>query len=108
MDNARSASGIRLSRWFREKSIILMEDNKYSFLVAKDANKIEIKHAVETLFNVKVLDVATRNLKGKSRGLSVVIGAVAPDTKQRYCKSWLKVIRLKSSATCSRFGKRRK
>ena len=40
-----------------EKSIILMEDNKYSFLVAKDANKIEIKHAVETLFNFDFIGI---------------------------------------------------
>ena len=86
-----------------EKSIILMEDNKYSFLVAKDANKIEIKHAVETLFNVKVLDVTTRNLKGKIKTLGRYRGR-RPDTKRAIVKL-LKVIRLKSSATCSRFGK---
>ena len=50
-----------------EKSIALMEDNKYSFLVAKEANKIEIKHAVEALFNVHVTNVTTRNYEGKIR-----------------------------------------
>ena len=40
-----------------EKAIILMEDNKYCFFVDKNANKIEIKHAVEALFNVHVLAV---------------------------------------------------
>ena len=35
-----------------EKAVILMEDNKYSFVVDKNANKIEIKHAVEKAFNV--------------------------------------------------------
>jgi len=43
-----------------EKSTALMEENKYSFIVDKDANKIEIKHAVESLFKVKVLNVTTR------------------------------------------------
>ncbi len=32
-----------------EKSMLLMGDNKYSFAVAKDANKLEIKYAVEKL-----------------------------------------------------------
>ena len=68
-----------------EKSIILMEDNKYSFLVAKDANKIEIKHAVETLFNVKVLDVTTRNLKGTIKTLGRYRGR-RPDTKRAIVK----------------------
>lgn len=48
-----------------EKSMILMEENKYSFQVNKDANKVEIKHAVEELFKVHVLDVTTRMVKGK-------------------------------------------
>ena len=38
-----------------EKSMMMMGENKYSFAVAKDANKIEIKNAVEKLFNVTVL-----------------------------------------------------
>ena len=80
-----------------EKSIILMEDNKYSFLVAKDANKIEIKHAVETLFNVKVLDVTTRNLKMNIKTLVRVmglrpynkraIGKLAEDDKIEICSN---------------------
>ena len=42
-----------------------MGENKYSFAVAKDANKIEIKNAVEKLFNVTVLSVNTRTIQGK-------------------------------------------
>ena len=34
-----------------EKSMLQMGENKYSFAVAKDANKIEIKHAVEKMFD---------------------------------------------------------
>ena len=48
-----------------EKSMMMMGDNKYSFSVAKDANKIEIKYAVEKLFDVTVLDVNTRIIRGK-------------------------------------------
>lgn len=48
-----------------EKSMLLMGENKYSFAVAKDANKIEIKNAVEKLFDVTVLDVNTRTIPGK-------------------------------------------
>lgn len=48
-----------------EKSMLLMGENKYSFAVTKDANKIEIKNAVEKMFNVTVIGVNTRNIKGK-------------------------------------------
>lgn len=48
-----------------EKSMMLMAENKYSFEVARGANKIEIKNAVEELFDVKVLNVTTRNIRGK-------------------------------------------
>ena len=48
-----------------EKSMMMMGENKYSFAVAKDANKIEIKNAVEKLFNVTVLIVNTRTIQGK-------------------------------------------
>ena len=41
--------------------------NSYAFEVAKEATKTEIRHAVELLFNVKVLDVNTQNRKGKPR-----------------------------------------
>lgn len=50
-----------------EKSVALMEQNKYTFVVDKHASKIEIKHAVEKIFNVKVINVATMNRKGKLR-----------------------------------------
>ena len=48
-----------------EKSMMMMGENKYSFAVAKEANKIEIKNAVEKLFNVTVLSVNTRTIQGK-------------------------------------------
>lgn len=39
--------------------------NRYGFVVDKRANKIEIKHAVEEFYNVKVIDVNTMNYSGK-------------------------------------------
>jgi large subunit ribosomal protein L23 len=43
------------------------EHNQVLFAVDKDANKIEIKHAVETLFNVHVEEVRTMNMNGKQK-----------------------------------------
>ncbi len=43
------------------------QENKYLFEVARDANKIEIKNAVETLFNVAVVDVKTMVVRGRMR-----------------------------------------
>jgi large subunit ribosomal protein L23 len=50
-----------------EKSYGLLDENKYTFLVAPDSNKTEIKIAVEKVFNVKVTDVNTINRKGKRK-----------------------------------------
>ena len=48
-----------------EKSYALLDENKYTFLVAPDANKTQIKIAVEKVFDVKVLSVNTQNREGK-------------------------------------------
>ncbi|MGA9103169.1 50S ribosomal protein L23 [Aeromicrobium sp.] len=50
-----------------EKSYGLLDDNKYTFVVHPDANKTEIKIAVEKIFGVKVTAVNTMNRKGKAR-----------------------------------------
>ena len=51
-----------------ERSTALADDSgKYTFIVHRDANKIEIKHAVQSLFDVKVHDVRTANFRGKMR-----------------------------------------
>lgn len=51
-----------------EKSNRLMEDHKkYTFEVAMDANKHEIKHAIEKVFGVKVLDVNTMIVKPRKK-----------------------------------------
>ena len=49
-----------------EKGTTLREQrNQYHFEVARDANKIEIRHAIETIFSVKVDHVRTMQLRGK-------------------------------------------
>lgn len=48
-----------------EKSYAGVADKKYTFVVAKKANKTEIKLAVEKLFNVQVESVNTANVRGK-------------------------------------------
>lgn len=51
-----------------EKSTLLGEDsNQYTFKVAVDATKAEIKQAVEGIFNVLVEDLQTLNVKGKTK-----------------------------------------
>lgn len=50
-----------------EKNTLLMEQGQYSFEVAPTANKIQIKEAVEKIFEVKVKAVNTLNVKRKPR-----------------------------------------
>ncbi|WP_298132040.1 50S ribosomal protein L23 [Micropruina sp.] len=50
-----------------EKSYGLLDENKYTFEVARDANKTQIKIAVEQVFGVKVTSVNTINRVGKRR-----------------------------------------
>jgi large subunit ribosomal protein L23 len=48
--------------------------NHYLFEVARDANKIEIKHAIESLFRVKVLQVRTISVQGKVKRVGRYVG----------------------------------
>ena len=57
-----------------EKSMTGIADKKYTFEVAKDANKIEIKNAIETVFKVKVKSVNTVNVTGKMKRVGVHTG----------------------------------
>jgi len=50
-----------------EKSYGLLDEGAYTFVVHPDANKIEIRQAVETIFNVRVSKVNTLNRKGKRK-----------------------------------------
>jgi large subunit ribosomal protein L23 len=50
-----------------EKSYGLLDEGKYTFVVSTDANKTQIKQAVEEVFRVKVTGVNTLNRQGKRR-----------------------------------------
>ena len=55
-----------------EKGTLLSEkQNKYVFQVEKKSNKLEIKQAIENKFNVKIQKVATLNMKGKRKNMTI-------------------------------------
>ena len=64
---AKSARDILIRPVVSEKSYAAFDANVYTFLVAHDANKIEIKNAVESIFGVRVTNVNTLNRKGKRK-----------------------------------------
>ena len=66
-----------------EKSMAGIADKKYTFKVAKDANKIEIAEAVAKLFKVDVAKVNTINVRGKMKRMGRYSG---------YTASWKKAI----------------
>lgn len=69
-----------------EKSMSLKENfNKYTFKVAKGANKVQIKKAVEEIFNVKVLSVATINVLPKRKRVGQHVGYTSA-YKKAICK----------------------
>ena len=64
-----------------EKSLALQtEENKYTFDVDLDANKTEVKHAVEEIFDVEVAKVNIMNVVGKKKRMG----------NRRYTVSWQK------------------
>lgn len=70
----KSPYDIVLSPIVTERSMDVMEDNKYTFRVAKNANKTEIKSAVEAIFGVQVKNVNTINMLGKTKRVGNKIG----------------------------------
>lgn len=66
-----------------EKSYGLMEQNVYTFFVAKDSNKTQIKNAVEQIFGVKVDSVNTVNREGKLKRTRTGFGR-RKSTKRAY------------------------
>ena len=68
------AEDIILAPVVTEKSNMDMQEGKYTFKVAKKATKVEIKNAVEKLFEVKVLKVNTITVKGKEKRVGVHLG----------------------------------
>lgn len=77
----RNAEDIIIRPIITEKSNDGVALGKYTFEVAKDATKIEIKKAVEELFQVKVLDVNTMVMLGKQKRHGVHVGK-RPDWKK--------------------------
>lgn len=64
-----------------EKSTNLMEQNKYTFYVYPQANKIQIRQAVEQIFGVRVAEVHTLKVRGKKRRVGRHEGRT-PDRKK--------------------------
>jgi large subunit ribosomal protein L23 len=76
-------------------SRMLERANTYVFEVATDSNKVEIKKAVEAIFNVNVLSVRTMNIYGKPKRLGVFFGRRA---------HWKKaIVKLKEGQTIELF-----
>ena len=68
-----------------EKSYSLIDQNAYTFLVHPDANKTEIRQAVEQIWDVRVVSVNTVNRKGKSKRFRYTVGK-RKDTKRAIVK----------------------
>ncbi len=70
----KTAYDILLGPVITERSMEAVDQKKYVFKVARDANKIEIRQAVEDIFGVKVMSVNTINMQGKEKRQGVHIG----------------------------------
>jgi large subunit ribosomal protein L23 len=68
-----------------EKSYAGLEGQTYTFLVAANANKTEIKEAIQQIWNVRVEDVRTMNRKGKVKRTRLGSGK-RPDQKRAVVK----------------------
>ena len=64
-----------------EKTYGLLDENKYTFIVDQRANKTQIRQAIETIFDVSVLNVNTMNRPGKRKRRGLIVGK-RPDTKR--------------------------
>ena len=70
----KAAQDIILKPFITEKSMDDLQTGKYTFKVAKDANKSEIKKAVEQLFGVEVAKVNTMNCLGRTKRVGRYVG----------------------------------
>lgn len=77
----KNAHDIIIKPIITEDSMDRLADNKYTFQVAKDANKIEIAKAIEEIFEVKVAKVNTISVKGKEKRMGRYTG-FRPDWKK--------------------------
>ncbi len=78
-----------------EKSALLAEKAVYTFEVAKDSNKVEIKKAIEEIFGVKVVAIRTVNVHKKAKRMSRYEGF-----KSAYKKA---IVRLEPGQTIKAF-----
>ncbi|KGD63623.1 50S ribosomal protein L23 [Alcanivorax nanhaiticus] len=83
MNQERILTVLRAPHVSEKATVNADENGTFVFKVAKDANKLEIKKAVEALFEVKVESVRTANVKGKSKFFGRVAGKRA-DWKKAY------------------------
>ena len=81
----RSAYDVIIKPVISEQSMDLAQEKKYTFKVAKNANKIEIKKAIEEIFKVEVDTVTTLNVMGKMKRVGVHQGKT-PDWKKAIVK----------------------
>ena len=81
MDKAKAYDIIRRPI-ITEQSMEQQDIKKYSFEVAKDANKAEIKEAVEMIFGVKVEKVNTLNVPGKKKRTGAYPAGYTPSWKK--------------------------
>jgi large subunit ribosomal protein L23 len=73
--------------YMTEKSNLLQEtENTVAFKVAQEANKIEIRQAVEQLFKVKVASVRTVKMRGKQKRIGTRPAGRTSDWKKAYIK----------------------
>ncbi|MEG0615028.1 MAG: 50S ribosomal protein L23, partial [Oscillospiraceae bacterium] len=79
----RAAQDVVIKPIVTERSMEGLQARKYTFKVAKTANKIEIAHAVEELFDVKVTKVNTMNCRGREKRVGRSMG---------YTSDWKKAI----------------
>ena len=80
-DRYNAARDLLIKPVVSEKSYALLDENKYTFIVHPDANKEQIRDAVELLFEVKVTGVNTINRKGKRKRTRAGFGK-RPDTRR--------------------------
>ena len=81
MSNISSPRDVLLRPVISEKSYRLADEGKYTFVVAPDANRTQIRQAVEAIFSVRVTGVNTLNRQGKRRRTRYGWGK-RPDTKR--------------------------
>jgi large subunit ribosomal protein L23 len=89
--------------YITEKSNMDMSHGKYSFVVDRKATKVDVRKAVEALFNVKVTMVNMQNYEGKEKRQGVHVGMTSnwkkaivridtnPEPEQYFAKSGKKV-----------------